>query len=266
MDPRGLASDGYRYFRLMLREAMAHSGALRIDHAMGLLRQYWVPSGEKATRGCYVSYPMRELLSVIALESHRHDCVVIAEDLGTVPEGFADDLKRAGVLSSRVMLFERGEAGAFRPASRYSRRALVTANTHDHPTLAGWCAGRDLEIRRQVGELSGEATSSAMEERREDVRLLGRRLRAAKALTGRGLPDAYPGLCRSVYAFLCETPAPLVGVSLDDLAGELEPINVPGVPQDVFASWSRRMSASIAEMAASTDVRSILEALASRAN
>ena len=251
--PAALAADDYRYWRLVLRAAMEHSGMLRLDHAMGLTRCYWVPAGRPATEGCYVRYPLRELLAVLAEESRRHRCVVVAEDLGTVPPEFAGSLARAGILSSRVMMFERDDGGAFRPASAYSRRALVTANTHDHVTLAGYRAGRDLEIRRQLGLFAEEASfEAAQRDRARDLRSLAQRLRRARLL-GSGEPSAAE-LCRAAYAFLARTPSPLLGVSLDDLAGELDPVNLPGVPQEVYPSWSRRMGTHLEDLLADSAV------------
>jgi 4-alpha-glucanotransferase len=54
-------------------------------------------------------------------------------------------------------------------------------------------------------------------------------------------------------------------VSLDDLAGEREPVNLPGIPVERHASWSRRMQRSIDAIAASPLAQSILAALAQRA-
>ncbi|OXE27892.1 hypothetical protein CA163_36745, partial [Vibrio parahaemolyticus] len=82
-----------------------HCGALRIDHVLGLLRLWWIPKGEKATEGAYLYYPVEDMLAILALESHRHQCSVIGEDLGTVPDEIVDILRDAGVHSYKVFFF-----------------------------------------------------------------------------------------------------------------------------------------------------------------
>jgi 4-alpha-glucanotransferase len=61
-------------------------------------------------------------------------------------------------------------------------------------------------------------------------------------------------LVKAVHRFLCSTPALLVGISLDDLAGEREPVNLPGVSAERFASWTRRMRASLERLMARDDL------------
>jgi 4-alpha-glucanotransferase len=240
MLPAALAADGFAWFAHLLRASFAHAGALRVDHVLGFQRQWWIPAGRPASDGAYVRFPARELLRVLARESRRARALVIGEDLGTVPPGLTARLARRGILSSRVLLFERDTRGGFKPARRMSPRALLTANTHDLPSLAAFWSGRDLALRRELGVIPDDASLARALERREAERkaLLGR-LNAEGARLGAS-PSAGQ-LCAAVYAFLCRSPAPLVGVSLDDLAGETEPVNVPGVGPERFPSWTRRM-------------------------
>jgi len=150
----------------------------------------------------------------------------------------------------RVLLFEREGDGAFRAAGDYSPRALVCANTHDLPTLAALWSGRDLELRREL-ELFGEAEYA--ERQRERAQLCGalqERLERDGLL--RDAAHAPPAeRAHAVHRFLVNTPAPLVGVALGDLTGEVEPVNIPGVPLDGYPSWSRRMQLPVEALAGS---------------
>ncbi len=261
VNPGRLAADGYRFWTLLLRHALEHMGALRIDHSMGLLRQFWIPAGRPAGEGAYVRFPAAALLRILARESRRHNAVIVAEDLGTVPQGFGALLRRWGLLSTRVLYFEQDRRGQFRPASRYSPRALVLATTHDHPPLVGYWQGRDLDLRHGVGALAEPgAVEAARAQRDRERRALLRRLRAE----GLGPPAGAPtprDLVVGVYGFLARTPAPLVGAALDDLAAEREPLNLPGIALERFPSWTRRMHKAREEIARDPLARAVLAVL-----
>ncbi|MEN8183869.1 MAG: 4-alpha-glucanotransferase, partial [Myxococcota bacterium] len=266
LDPRRLRNQAYGYWSQLLRASFAHAHALRIDHAMALTRLYWIPSGRPPNEGAYVRYPARDLLGILALESRRHGALVIGEDLGTVPRAFSAQLARWGILSWRVLYFERSGRG-FRPSRSYSHRALVTANTHDLAPLAGFVLGRDLELQRQAGVIeSDRALADAQSERREWCGALAQRLRAEAILgEGKALPPP-PGLCAAVSAFLCRTPAQLVGIALDDLAGETEPVNLPGTSHDRFPNWRRRMALPIDALRSDPRAREALRAASRRSS
>jgi 4-alpha-glucanotransferase len=253
MHPRALRAQCYRYWIQLLRRAFQHAGALRLDHVMGLFRSFWIPEGLTGTQGAYVRFPSDDLLGILALESVRHDAVVVGEDLGTVPKDVPPALKRWGILSSKVLYFER-DAKGFKPARSYPSLSLATANTHDMPTIAGFWTDRDIEVRQQVALLRNAAeVRSAKREREKDKTALLARLDLAmphhfeertfaRRLTGR------------VHDFLCATPAQLVGLSLDDLIGEVDPVNVPGVGPDKYPSWRRRTRMTMEQIAWSFEV------------
>lgn len=258
VDPNRLAASGYRYWILLVRHALAHAGALRIDHAMGLRRLYWVAAGQPPSQGAYVRYPEEALLGILALESRRHHAVMVGEDLGTVPPGFDELLDRWGVLSSRVLYFEREHGGAFRPSRDYPPRALATVTTHDHVPLAGFWQGRDLALRHALGETDREAYHGAERGRQTERELLATRLREEGIAAE--LPDQ-PALVGAVHQFLGRTPSRLVGLALDDLAGQTEPVNIPGYGPDQYPVWSRRMAATLDQVESSATAQAALGAV-----
>jgi 4-alpha-glucanotransferase len=157
------------------------------------------------------------------------------------------------------MLFERDRRSGFKPARKYPELALATANTHDMPPLAGYWAERDIDLRIQAGMItSDEDAEAARRERRADLEAVLRRLANDKLLPRPKLPRSAAELRGAMHAFLCGTPSWLVGFSLDDLAGEGEPVNLPGVGPDKYPSWSRKMRTSLEEIQVSTDLATVL--------
>jgi len=241
MDPRILRRDRYRYYIRLLRGGFRHAGALRIDHVMGLFRLFWIPDGMTGKQGAYVRYPASELLGILALESVRHRALVVGEDLGTVPKEVPPTLRKWGVLSSKVLYFERDKRGAFRGSAKYPALSLATANTHDMAPLAGYWDGRDIDTRVAVGLLPDDALQRARDERERDRIALLERPADDDVLPFPIAPASPAALRGAVHELLCRSPAQLVGFALDDLAGELDAVNVPGVGPETHPSWTRKM-------------------------
>lgn len=253
INPRALRGTRYAYFIELVRNAFRHAGALRIDHVMGLFRLFWIPDGKTGVDGAYVRYPANDLLGIIALESHRHRALVVGEDLGTVPKDVPPALEKWGLLSSKVLYFERDKRGAFKAARSYPAQSLATANTHDMPTLAGFWSGHDIDVRADVGLLPQAEVGGERARRDADRAALLSRLAREKIIPSPHAPKTAAELRAAVHGFLCRTPARLVGLALDDIAGEVEPVNVPGVGPDKYPSWTRKMRESIEVIAAASD-------------
>jgi 4-alpha-glucanotransferase len=262
-DPRAMLRDAGAAFAEMLAANMAHAGALRLDHAMALLRLFRIPRGKTAAEGAYVAYPFEELLAVATRESERARCLIVGEDLGTVPDGFRERMERARVLSYRLLLFERETDGRFKAPSTYPVLALATATTHDLATLTGWALGCDLDARDSIRAMPAEDARHARELRRRDVSQLLEALRSHGELDGAAYEtlgrlhdpgtaaDAslYAPLVRAAYRYLAATPARLVLVQLDDALGEVTQINLPGTHGE-YPNWRRKNALDLAAIMA----------------
>lgn len=247
----------------VLRANMRRGGALRIDHVMGLERMFWIPPGGEPKDGAYVRYPGAELTAILALESARQRCVVIGEDLGTVPEGFRERMRKAGVLSYRLLYFTRDASGFVSPR-RYPRSALVAVTTHDLATLPGFWRGRDLGWRERLDLYPSREFGRKARARREGDR---RELIAAfkrEGLLPRTFPedreDCPPELVRAAYRFLARTKSALLMVQLEDVLGIEEQINVPGTV-DEHPNWRRRLPLDLAALARDKRLRLIAAAI-----
>jgi 4-alpha-glucanotransferase len=254
VNPVRLRAGGYRLFIELLRRNLAYGGALRLDHVMGLFRLFWIPRGMPASDGAYVRYPVEDLLGILALESVRHKAVVVGEDLGTVPDGVRERLAAARVLSYRVLYFERTDQGDWKPPEAYPQQAVAVVTTHDLPTLAGFWAGRDIDVRAGLGFYADDgAVQRAREERRRDRQRIARALGAAGLLPPGVTEDEAaaqpmtPELCHALHVLLARTPSWAVLASLDDLLGETAQTNVPGTAEQ-YPNWSRKIALPLEQL------------------
>jgi (1->4)-alpha-D-glucan 1-alpha-D-glucosylmutase len=245
--PARLRVAAYAPFIATLRANMKHAGALRIDHVMGLARLFWVPPGGTPAAGAYVQYPFDDLVGILALESQRNRCLVIGEDLGTVPDEVRATLGAAGVLSYRLLYFERLAGGDFKPPADYPKNALVAAATHDLPTLAGWWAGRDLTLRAELGLFpTPEAREAQIIARSQDrARMLLALEREALLPPGAtanpvSLPEMTPAFARGLALYLARSPAQVMVVQLEDVLGVPDQANLPGTV-DQHPNWRRKL-------------------------
>jgi 4-alpha-glucanotransferase len=246
----GLEAQSFVPFADMLAASMRHAGAIRIDHVLGLKRLYLVPRGFKPDNGAYVQMPFEALLGAIARESTANKCIVIGEDLGTVPEGFRETMQDFGIWSYLVMMFERDDAGHFRNIDFYRPNALVTLNTHDLCTYAGWRSFSDLRVKLSLGLDPGENDQA----RWDALGALDEILRQ----NGITANDLY-----SVLAFLSRTPSRLLAVSLEDLLGVLDQPNIPGTI-DEHPNWRQRLPVSLDKIAAKVDLAALKAATRER--
>jgi 4-alpha-glucanotransferase len=227
-----LRDAGYRPLAELLRASMVAGGGLRIDHVMGLTRLFWVPEQGGPADGAYVRFAGHELLELVALESARAEAIVVGEDLGTVEDGLRDELARRRLLSTKVVWFERV------PPEAWPHLSLGMATTHDLPTVAGLCTGRDgpPEMRAALERLVGPVD---------------------------GRPPA--DVAWDVHRRLGASPAALALATMEDLLGVVDRPNVPGTTEEQRPNWSVGLPVAVDDLPADPTARAGLAALAPRA-
>ncbi|MEI8395608.1 MAG: 4-alpha-glucanotransferase [Rhodospirillaceae bacterium] len=264
MSPHGLRDAAYRPFIEMVRANMRHAGVLRIDHVMALQHLYCIPPGKEI--GAYMIYPLKDMVRLIALESRRNRCVVIGEDLGTVPDGFRPAMQSAGILSCRVMYFERSHDGNFLPPEAYPESALITATTHDLATLKGFWQGVDLRWRVQLGlyptrEMQEGEVGSRDHDRWRLLHALERAGVLPDSLHPRhGLPAWGDELMIAIYRFLAKSPSRLLMVQIEDVLSEAEQPNLPGTI-DRHPNWRRRPALTLDRFDSATPLACLAKAI-----
>ena len=258
--PLGLRAAGFRPFIEMLRAAMAHAGIIRIDHILGVRRSFWVP--EDGSSGGYVTYPEEALLALIRLEAWRHGCVVVGEDLGSVPPGLRERLAEAGLLGCAVMQFERHDS-QFNPPGGYRAATLASFATHDTPTLRGWWQGWDIAERHRI---AASDAGGDLAQRGEQRRGLARLLRDA-GLAPAGLDAEQPpqeaddALAEALHRLLARAASSLVAVQLDDALGHVAQQNLPGTVAE-HPNWRRRYGVEVGDLAAQPGLARLAEIFA----
>lgn len=268
LSPSALASRDFEPYREIMAAVMRHAGAVRIDHAMGIWQLFFIPLGRPAAEGTYVRFPIEDMIAAIAEESKVFGTIVVGEDLGNVPEGFREVMRDAELQSYRILYFERHEHG-FRSPRDYPKNALACLATHDLPTIEGWWHGADVDLRHRFG-LIDEASAETQRNGRWHERW-----QLASDLVGSGLIDQATvdealsvapeatlpaSLVVAVHRHLARTASRLAAVRIEDLAGERDPVNLPGTI-DEYPNWRRKLSVSIEDLSAAPLFRSITEAM-----
>lgn len=263
-DPNELRSQQYQPFVGLVRNMMRYVAALRFDHVMTLYRLWWVPRGLLSKDGTYVHYPLADLIAILALESQRNHCIVIGEDLGTVPEAMTEAMEHYHAYHYKVLMFEQLPDGTFKKPEDYVEHAMAVVTTHDLPTLRGWWEGSDVTLRAKLDlyptdELRQQAHDARVRDRVSLLRaLVGVRLWHWNE--GEPLPPYSAALSRAVHAFIGLSSANIALLQIEDLIGMSDPVNVPGTDTE-HANWQRKVSASLADIFSSPETKDILSAM-----
>ncbi len=254
MDPSRLLAARYQPMIDLFRANMRSCGSLRIDHAMALLRLWWVPPGESAAKGAYIYYRVNDLLGILALESVRNECLIIGEDLGTVPDGMDVLLKKNGVHSYRIFFFERSKTdGGFISPIHYPEQAMAALTTHDMPTLRGFWHCDDLTLGRELGLYPDDDVLARLRADRHEAKQ-----RILDSLHGHGvIPDSVPHdvnwagmtteLNHGMQVHMCLGNCALFSTQLEDWLEMDQPVNVPGTSSE-YPNWRRKLTRNLSEI------------------
>jgi len=259
--PEKLRLAAYKPFIRLLRENMKHAGALRIDHVMGLTRLFWIPDGSTGADGAYVTYPGYDLLGIVALESQRNKCIVVGEDLGSVPEGFRQDLAAAGILGTRVLLFERDQDGNFLDPRGWPALSIAAASTHDLPPLAGFWTGKDIDIRQEIdGSGDNQHFQNQRAARNADRERLKALIDRESAQSNETLASPEDAVT-AIQALLRRSPCLMIQYQLDDVLAEVTPVNIPGTWRE-YPNWRRKQALTLEELATDRSLSALPKASA----
>ncbi|HIF9539120.1 TPA: 4-alpha-glucanotransferase [Photobacterium damselae] len=259
LNPEVLVERAYQPYIDLLRANMRHCGALRIDHVLGLLRLWWIPKGESAKAGAYMYYPVEDLLAILALESHRHQCTVIGEDLGTVPDEIVDKLATAGVHSYKVFFFETAEDGGYFSPRHYPDQSMAALCTHDMPTLRGFWHCDDLKMSSELGLYPDQDALNGLFDSRAESKQ-----RILDSLDWHGYLSQNIGrnaayvpmdskLSEGMQLHLAAGASALLSLQLEDWLEMDKPVNIPGTV-DEYPNWRRKLSTTLDDLFTRQDI------------
>ncbi|WP_342323238.1 4-alpha-glucanotransferase [Kosakonia sp. BYX6] len=266
MDPHVMRARAYAPFVDLLRANMKSCGALRIDHVMSMLRLWWIPYGETADHGAYVQYPVDDLLAILALESQRHQCMVIGEDLGTVPVEIVGKLRSSGVYSYKVLYFESDHEKTFRAPQAYPAQSMAVATTHDLPTLRGYWESGDLTLGKTLGLYPDDVILRGLYADRERAKqgLLDALhqygclpQRAGHKASRMPMTDV---LNRGMQRYIADSNSALLGLQPEDWLDMPGPVNIPGTSYQ-YKNWRRKLAVSLEKMFADQKVNKLIKDL-----
>ena len=266
MDPQKLYEQQYQPIIDLFASNMTSSGALRIDHVMALLRLWWVVKGDDAKEGGYVYYPVDDLLGILALESHRHQSLVIGEDLGTVPDEIRSKLADNGVYSYRVFFFEQAEDGGFFSPAHYPVQSMSTLTTHDMPTLIGYWHCLDLELGKELGLYPTEDILNTLyTDRHANKQAILDTLHGHLSVDDSvGRDVNHTGMTRALnygmQVHMAQGSSALLSLQLEDWLEMDKPVNIPGT-FDEYPNWRRKLSRNLEDVFAEHDIQQLAHAL-----
>lgn len=266
MNPIVMKQQAYQPFIELLRANMRYCSALRIDHVMSLLRLWWVPKNHTADEGAYVPYPVDDLLSILALESQRHQCMVIGEDLGIVPDAIIDKLKQAAVYSYRVLFFEQDKKHRFTLPENYKSQAIATVSTHDLPTAAGYWNATDLTLGEKLGIYQDKDLVNKLKRERRLIKkhltenLVKYHCVDETFLDGETHQKVDNQLIKGLYCYIAKSNSILIGIQPDDLLVMDMPVNIPGTNKE-YQNWRRKLNKPLEEIIKDKTIKNILQAI-----
>ena len=242
-NPNYLAKTGYGVYREMVHNMFSHAGAVRIDHVLGLFRLWWIPQGEGARGGAYVTYDYEAMIAILTIEASRVNGLVVGEDLGTVPDYVRTVLAEHGLLGCMVEWFARVDdspnAGdPYADPADYRKYALASVTTHDLPPTAGYLQFEHVRLREQLHLLTGpveEFQASATAERQAMLD----RLVESELITPEIAADVdnhIQEIVEAMHKMLLHSPSVLLQAALVDGVGETRSQNQPGTSSE-YRNW-----------------------------
>ncbi len=123
--------DGYKWWHQRIYHALDMYDYVRIDHFIGFVRYYCIPSSDNdARKGEWRKGPGAELFKGLEKEN------IVAEDLGLVTDEVRDAITETGYPGMKVLQHAfGGDSDCEHKPSNFTANNIVYTGTHDNETL-----------------------------------------------------------------------------------------------------------------------------------
>ena len=250
-NPEKLQELGYEPYRRILETNMQYAGCMRIDHVLQLNRLYFHPAN--GCSGTFVYYNAEELMAIVALESHRHKTMIIGEDIGATTDEFRHKMEEYGILSYKVLPFER-ESNVYRSMRRpedYQQLSVCATSTHDTPTLINQWNVQDIWQKKALGFYSEDIINSMFDNyasQRQAMNWILEHYKCWEEVGGQMsdnpredanyVPEKY---IQATTAFMARSNSAIMLMPFADIFGVSEMGNIPGT-LDIDMTLSEKKS------------------------
>ena len=137
LNPHQLVRTGGKPFADLLNAAFRHSGGLRVDHVMGLMRLWWIPGGLLTGRG--------RVRQVRPPADGRHARGGGGQHQRAGDRRGSRDGRRMDpplpasqhILGTEMAWFARQPDGTPKPPASWRKQVMATVGTHDVPPMPG---------------------------------------------------------------------------------------------------------------------------------
>jgi len=254
----------FAWWRLRVANTCRIFHIFRIDHVLGFFRVYafpWVPERNEEFVGLgepealamtggrlpgFRPHPddtpehkeanRRDGVALLrVLAEAAGDSVVVAEDLGMVPDYVPGALTELGMPGFAIPLFRRHPNGGYHHPDSYPLLSVATPGTHDHPPLAAAWADWWRTIKK-------EPESQAARHAKREIEAL----MEFAALGGKEPPRGFTAtLHEGILRATLYSRSWLALVMLTDVFGLEGRFNVPGLAHG--GNWTFRMPCAISD-------------------
>ena len=253
-NPFELKERCYKPYIKILRANMRYAGALRVDHVMGLARLYIIPDSGKD--GTYIRYNEKDMMNILALESHLNKCMVVGECIGNVEGGFDKMLREKNIYMLGVLWSERCSDGLMlKKPSEYEEKYFASIGTHDMPPLKAWWFGGEISMMKKLNLFTDEEARSGYCWRENERKYLLKALdeegvwpndrkRQSDCLYGEGYPD---GIEEAAHAYMAKSKSEVFMIELENMFHQESLQNLPGTDME-HPNWRTRQLVDMENM------------------